>query len=79
MGSVMNEPDRGEDMFRTCLQQAVLVTLFSLTDFLTWEGRHHLGIFPTQASAVMTQTTVFFLKLSALQAGHCTKAYISGH
>jgi hypothetical protein len=30
----MNEPDLGEDFFCLSLQQAILVTLFSQTDFL---------------------------------------------
>ena len=30
-----NEPDFGEDFFCPCLQQAIIVTLFSQSDFLT--------------------------------------------
>ena len=62
-----NEPDLGEDFFCPCLQEAIIVTLFSQTDFLTWEGRDHLGKFPTQASAVMTKTIDFFSEAFRLE------------
>jgi len=72
-----NEPDLCEDFFCRCLQQAIIVTLFSQNGLPYVRRSRSSRQLSHPSQWGNDKNNWFFLKLSALKVRNCAKAYIS--